>query len=102
MLTSIFMSLALSAVMVPPGESVVNHAQPAHYTQPTIQRFERRNEDTVRRMNWELYSQELEQRWHDYRQAGSTPIAWGEYKLAAARAKRRYLLADPYLLPFEK
>lgn len=94
--------IAISSVMVPPDHSVVNHAQPGHYTQPTIPRFIRRNEDQARRLQWESYFSELDILWKEYRDAGSTPEAFTRYTKAAGQAKRRYLFVDPYLLPYEK
>jgi hypothetical protein len=94
--------IAISSVMVPPDHSVVNHAHPAHYAQPTIPKFIRRNEDNSRRLLWEGYTQELDMLWGQYRAAGSTPEAFNKYRRDAAEAKRRYLYADPYLLPYER
>ena len=92
--------LFLAAVVsVPPGEAVVDHSQPAHWAQPTIQRFERREEDQARESNWQRYCQDLEDLWKEYRRAGSTLPAWRAYKWKAAQAKRRYVYDDPYLAP---
>lgn len=99
MISAAFLSLALSSTMVPPGQSVVNHAHPAHSAQPTVRIFERRGEDRDRRIAWEAYCKELDQLWADYRAAGSTPVAWARYNDAAGQAKRRYVYQDPYLLP---
>lgn len=102
MISSVALNLALSAVMVPPDRQVVNHAHPAHYAQPTVQRFERESEDQDRGDRWAAYCKELDQLWQEYREADSTPRAWREYTKALAQAKRRYVIADPYLLPIEK
>lgn len=99
MIPSVFLSLALASTMVPAGQSVVNHAHPAHSAQPTIRVFERRAEDRDRRITWEAYCQEIDQLWAEYRAAGSTPVAWRKYNAAAGQAKRRYVLQDPYLAP---
>jgi len=99
MISAFVLSLAMSATMVPPGEGVENHAQPAHFTQPTIMLYERYEEDHDRRLAWEAYCKELDQLWHDYRVTGSTPVAWRTYKAAAGQAKRRYVFQDPYYLP---
>ncbi len=88
-----------TVVAVPPGELTVNHAQPYHWAQPTIRRFEREEEDDSRRSNWELYVRELDELWKDYRRAGSTPRAWQAYKREAAQAKRRFIVNDPYYAP---
>jgi len=50
MMSAFVLSVAISTTMVPPGEEVVNHAHPAHYAQPTIRVFERRAEDTDRKL----------------------------------------------------
>jgi hypothetical protein len=99
MISAAILSLAMSSTMVPPGQTVVNHAHPAHYAQPTIRVFERRGEDRDRRMAWEAYCKELDQLWAAYRAAGSTPVAWKAYNDAASQAKRRYVYQDPYLMP---
>jgi len=99
MISAAILSLAMSSTMVPPGQSVVNHAHPAHYTQPTVRIFERRGEDRDRRVAWEAYCKELDALWAAYRNAGSTPVAWNTYLDAAGQAKRRYVYQDPYLLP---
>jgi hypothetical protein len=99
MISAFALSLAISATAVPPGEEVVNHAHPAHYAQPTIRTFERRAEDTDRKLAWVNYCRELDQLWLDYRTAGSTPAAWRRYVDAAGQAKRRYVIGDPYLAP---
>lgn len=99
MLTGIILSVALSAVSVPPGGLVVNHAQPGHYGQPTLRSFERRAVDDLRRLRWEAYTEELDGLWKQYRAEGSTPAAWEFYKRAAADAKTRYVFGDPYLAP---
>jgi hypothetical protein len=91
--------VSLSTTMVPPGEEVVNHAHPGHYAQPTIRVFERRAEDNDRRVAWNAYCRQLDELWAIYRAAGSTPAAFRAYQGAAAQAKRRYVLADPYLAP---
>jgi len=99
MVLAFALSLAMSTTMVPPGEEVVNHAHPAHYAQPTIRVFERRAEDTDRKLAWIAYYRELDQLWADYRAAGSTPAAWRTYVDQAGQAKRRYVIGDPYLAP---
>ena len=99
MISAFVLSVAMSATMVPPGEEVVNHAHPAHYSQPTIRIFERRAEDTDRKLAWVAYCRELDQLWLNYRTAGSTPVAWRKYLDASGQAKRRYVFADPYLAP---
>lgn len=99
MISSIVLSLAMSATSVPPGYPVENHAQPAHFAQPTVRVFERYAEDHDRRLAWNAYTLELDQLWSQYRHAGSTPAAWQTYKDAASQARRRYVLQDPYLLP---
>lgn len=99
MISAFALSLAISTPAVPPGEPVVNHAHPAHYGQPTIRVFERRAEDTDRKLAWVAYTRELDQLWLEYRAAGSTPAAWRAYVDAAGQAKRRYVIGDPYLAP---
>jgi hypothetical protein len=99
MISALVLNLAMSTTMVPPGEEVVNHAHPAHYAQPTIRTFERRAEDTDRKLAWVAYCRELDQLWAEYRASGSTPAAWRTYVAAAGQAKRRYVFADPYLAP---
>jgi hypothetical protein len=99
MITAVALSIALSSTAVPPGEQVVNHAHPAHYGQPTIRVFERRAEDADRKQAWVAYCRELDQLWAEYRAAGSTPAAWRIYVASAGEAKRRYVTADPYLMP---
>ena len=99
MISAAILSLAMSSTMVPPGQTVVNHAHPAHYGQPMVRIFERRGEDRDRRVAWEAYCKELDALWAEYRTAGSTPVAWNKYLDAAGQAKRRYVYQDPYLLP---
>jgi hypothetical protein len=99
MISAFVLSVAMSTTMVPPGEEVVNHAHPSHYGQPTIRVFERRAEDTDRKLAWVNYCRELDQLWADYRAAGSTPAAWRKYTDAAGQAKRRYVIGDSYLAP---
>jgi hypothetical protein len=89
MISTAVLALALSTTAVPPGQSVVNHAHPGHYAQPTIRIFERRGVDQDRRLAWDAYCQELDQLWADYRASGSTPAAWRKYLEAAGQAKRR-------------
>ena len=96
---SAVISVALSTTMVPPGEEVVNHAHSGHYAQPTIRVFERRAEDNDRRVAWNAYCRQLDELWAAYRAAGSTPAAFRAYQAAAAQAKRRHVLADPYFAP---
>ncbi|MEE3218798.1 MAG: hypothetical protein VB835_14460 [Pirellulales bacterium] len=91
--------LLAAVVTVPPGELVVDHSQPYHWTQPTVRRFERREEDESRQANWELYVRELDALWKAYRRGGSTPRAWQDYKRQAGQAKRRFIVNDPYYLP---
>jgi len=88
-----------AAICVPPNEPVVNHAQPYHYAQPTLRRFERRYEDEARQRNWDSYCAELTDLWTEYRKAGSTSRAWEKYLREAGQAKRRYVYNDPYLAP---
>jgi hypothetical protein len=99
MVSAYVLSIALSATAVPPGEQVINHAHPAHYGQPTIRVFERRSEDTDRKLAWVSYCRELDILWAQYRAAGSTPAAWRMYVDAAGQAKRRYVYGDPYYAP---
>lgn len=99
MLPALALSVALSATAVPPGYPVENHAQPSHFAQPTVQVFERKPVDDYRKANWIRYNAELDSLWKAYRKAGSTPAAWQTYQLSVESAKRRYLIADPYLLP---
>jgi len=91
MISSWALSLAISTTSVPPCCPVVNHAQPAHFTQPTIRRFERYEEDHARRVAWEDYCQELDKAWREYRAAGSTAEAMQAYKKVAGQAKTRYI-----------
>ncbi|MDX1944732.1 MAG: hypothetical protein SFU86_04930 [Pirellulaceae bacterium] len=99
MISALVLSVAVSTTMVPPGQEVVNHAHPGHYTQPTVRLFERQAEDRDRQIAWEAYVKQLDQLWLDYRMAGSTPAAFRKYVQAAGQAKRRYVFQDPYLLP---
>jgi hypothetical protein len=99
MLAALTITLACAVPSVPPGHEVVNHAHPGHYAQPTVRVFERRAEDASRERAWHDYCRELDQHWAAYRAAGSTPEAWRAYLSAAGQAKRRYVFADPYLLP---
>lgn len=99
MISAFVLSVALSGTTVPPYAMVENHAQPSHFTQPTVRIFERYEVDHARQLAWDAYCGELDQLWNDYRSAGSTPEAWRAYKAAAAQAKRRYVYQDPYLLP---
>ena len=66
MIAAFVLSLAMSTTMVPPGEPVVNHAHPAHFAQPTIRVFERRAEDTDRKLAWVNYCRDLDQLWSEY------------------------------------
>lgn len=93
------LNAATLATMVPPGELTENHAQPYHWAQPEIHRFERQPDDDDRRLAWEAYVQELDNLWKNYRAAGSTPRAWIDYKKAVREAKRRYVFDDIYLAP---
>jgi len=95
-------ALSMSANLVEPNEMTADHSQPYHFTQPTIRRFERREEDSDRRRNWESYTRELDDLWQQYRDAGSTPSAWRKYKSRARDAKRRYIYRDRYLMPVEE
>jgi hypothetical protein len=99
MMTSIVLAAVLSATMVPPGGTVVNHGSPGTYTQPVIRRYERYDEDRSRRLAWERYCRQLDGLWQEYRAAGSTREAFETYQLEAARAKRDYVYGDPYLAP---
>ena len=99
MFTSLVLSVAMSTTLVPPNELVEDHSQPYHWTQPTVRRFEREAVDNDRRAAWEAYVRELDLLWQDYRAAGSNPRAWRTYNEQAAQAKRRYIYADPYLMP---
>lgn len=99
MLSSVVLSLAMSATMVPPGYPVANHGSPGVSTQPVIRVYERHPEDYGRRVSWERYCRRLDVLWAQFRAAGSTPEAWDTYKLEAARAKRDHVFADPYLAP---
>jgi hypothetical protein len=99
MISAFVLSVAMSSTMVPPGEEVVNHAHPGHYAQPTIRVFERRAEDSDRRVAWNAYCRQLDELWAAYRATGSTPAAFRTYLAALGQAKRRYVLADPYLAP---
>ncbi|HTN74562.1 MAG TPA: hypothetical protein VL096_04920 [Pirellulaceae bacterium] len=99
MLSSIVMSVVLNAVMVPPGEAVVNHGSPGTYTQPVLRRYERYEEDNGRRLAWDRYTRRLDNLWKQFRADGSTKEAFETYKAEAAKAKRDYVYADPYLAP---
>ena len=99
MISAVVLSVAMCATAVPPGTEVVNHAHPAHYAQPTVRVFERRPEDTQRKLAWEAYCRELDQLWLNYRASGSTADGWRQYVDAAGQAKRRYVIGDPYLVP---
>ena len=63
MISAVVLSVAMSATMVPPGRPVVNHAHPGHFAQPTIRIFERRAEDTDRKVAWQAYCRELDALW---------------------------------------
>lgn len=91
--------LAASTLFVPPGYPVADHSQPSHYTQPTLRRFERRQEDNDRRTAYERYCRELDVAWKEYRDAGSTPAAFKAYQTKALEVKRQYVYDDPYLAP---
>jgi len=100
MLTGCALSIVLATTTaVLPRESVEDHSQPMHWTQPVVRTFERHEEDLDRRTAWEGYNRELVDLWKDYRKAGSTPRAWRTYKKAAAQAKRRYIFGDLYYKP---
>ena len=99
MISAWALSLAMSTTSVPPCCPVVNHAQPGHYAQPTIRRYERYDEDHARRLAWEAYCQELDKAWKEYRAAGSTSEAMQTYKKMAGQAKTRYIYNDPYYAP---
>lgn len=99
MLSGLVLMAAMNATMVPPGQQVVNHGQPGHYTQPVLRRYERYEEDYGRRLAWERYCRRLDILWKEFRDAGSTPAAWETYTLEVERAKRDYVYADPYLAP---
>ena len=97
-LTAILIAAA-ATTFVPPNESVIDHSQPYHYTQPTVRRFEDRRMDDERRDNYTVYTNELELLWQEYRRAGSTPQAFRTYEREAAQAKQRYIYADPWYVP---
>jgi|GEM_PF-1583530 hypothetical protein len=99
MMPALALSVVLSATAVPPGTPVVNHAQPGHYAQPTVQVFERKPVDDYRKANYVQYVAELDQLWQAYRNAGSTPAAWQTYQAGVSAARYRYLYSDPYYLP---
>jgi hypothetical protein len=99
MLSAWALSLAMSTTSVPPCSPVVNHGQVGHYTQPTIRRYERYEEDHGRRLAWDAYTLELDKAWKDYRAAGSTDAAFQTYKKVAGQAKTRYIYQDPYYAP---
>jgi hypothetical protein len=95
-------ALILAAVvMVPVGERTPNHAQPSHYGQPIVRRFERKSDDDARRRGWESYTREIDLHWQDYRAAGKTEQAWQKYRRQLAGARRNYLIGDLYYLPIE-
>jgi hypothetical protein len=91
--------ILVSALMVPPGQPVVNHNQPGHSGELVIRRFERREEDDARHRAWNAYVRELDDLWAEYRDAGSTPRAWQQYIDALSVAKRDYVYRDRYLAP---
>lgn len=99
MLTEAVLAIAISTVMVPPGEPVLDHSQPSHYTQPTIRFFREEPTDDLRRMQWEAYTETLDNLWRDYRASGSTPEAFEFYKRALAERRAEYIFADPYYAP---
>ena len=102
LIVSLSLFSANEAVAVPPNEAAVDHSHPGHYAQPTIRRFERRFDDEAREQNWDIYVQELDELWREYRAAGSNPRAWKTYKWEAAQAKRRYVYEDAYLKPVHR
>lgn len=99
MMTSIVMSVVLSAAMVPPGAEVANNGSPGTSTQPVLRRFERYDVDRGRRLAWERHNRRLDSLWRQFREAGSTTEAWETYLVEAEKAKRDYVFADPYLAP---
>lgn len=99
MVSSLVLMIATSATMVPPGYPTANHGSPGTYTQPVIRRYERFEEDYSRRLAWERHTRRLDNLWRDFRDAGSTPEAFDKYQAEAAKAKRDYVFADPYLAP---
>ena len=99
MLAGYALALAMATTSVPPTEQVEDHSQPYHQTQPEVRRFERHPDDYDRRVAWDAYVRELADLWTEYREAGSSPRAWRQYKEKAAEAKRRYVYGDIYLLP---
>ena len=90
-----------AALMVPVDERTPNHAQPYHYGQPVVRRFERQSDDDARRRGWDRYVREIDLLWQDYRSAGSTEQAWQRYLRQLAQARREYLIGDLYYLPVE-
>jgi hypothetical protein len=99
MLSQAVLAVAVSTVMVPPGGTVVDHSQPAHYAQPTLRRFEQKSVDDYRRMQWEAYTESLDSLWREYRASKSTPEAFEFYKKAASERKDQYVFDDPFLAP---
>lgn len=98
MLSAVALSVVLSATSAPPG-AVVNHAHPGHYAQPTIREYERFQTDYSRRMRYNDYVAALDKEWQLYRDSGSNPVAFAQYKAAARKLKHDYVWADPYLAP---
>ena len=98
MLPALALSVALSATAAPPGQ-VVNHGQPAHYTQPTVREYERFQTDYCRRIRYNDYVAALDKEWQLYRDSGSSPEAFATYKAAARDLKKKYVWTDPYLVP---
>lgn len=97
-LTAILIAAAATS-FVPPNEPVVDHSQPYHYTQPTVRRFEDRRMDDQRRESYNVYVNEIDRLWQEYRLAGSTPQAFRVYQDEAAQAKTRYIYRDPWYVP---
>ena len=91
--------LLTAVVAVPPGEQVVEHTQPWHGGQPVVRRFERREDDEVRRRAWIAFCLDLDDPWAEYRAAGSTPRAWRRYQDAVGQVRRDYVYRDRYLVP---
>jgi len=98
MISEFVLTMAMSATAVPPG-SVVNHGHPGHYTQPTTREYERFDTDYSRRLRYNDYVLNLDKAWKEYRNAGSTPAAFANYKKVARDLKRCYVWDDPYLTP---
>jgi hypothetical protein len=99
MLHAITMSLALSTPVVPCCESAGRAGESAPQGGHLVRRFERKPTDDARRLSWHAYVQELDRLWNQYRQSGSTPEAFEQYKAAATALKSRHVYGDVYLTP---